>query len=331
MLIKGKPILVTGCAGFIGWRVSEKLLESGCTVVGVDNLNDYYDVRLKLWRLARLQRSAQFEFLREDITQFEAMDGIFQRHEFTAVINLAARAGVRASVEDPWIYYDTNVKGTLNLLECCRRHGVGKLVLASSSSVYGLTEMPFRESDDTDRALSPYAATKKAAEVLCHSYSYLHNLDITALRFFTVYGPGGRPDMSIFKFLKGIYEGTTIEVFGDGTQKRDFTFIDDIADGVVKSVEPPGFEIFNLGSSNAVELSYVISLLETMLGRKAEIRYVPRHSADVLATLADIGKARSILGWSPKTGIEDGLQKSVDWFLEYYPQMREEVGSAPRR
>jgi len=314
-------ILVTGCAGFIGWKVSQKLLEKGDTVIGVDNMNDYYDPRLKEWRLSTLRPFATFTFHKNDITDLPAMENLFAKDEFDAVINLAARAGVRASVENPWIYYATNVTGTLNLLECCRKYGVKKFVLASTSSVYGLNDVPFREDDNTDKALSPYAASKKAAEVLCHTYHYLYGLDITVLRYFTVYGPGGRPDMSIFRFLKNVSEGKPIEVYGDGTQKRDFTYIDDIAEGTVKAIQPGGYEIVNLGDSSSVELLYVINLMERLLGKKAEIKFLPRHLADVPVTRAETSKAHELLNWEPRVDIEVGLTQTVRWFLEFESEL----------
>jgi len=233
-----------------------------------------------------------------------------------AVINLAARAGVRASVEDPWAYLDTNTKGTLNLLECCKEFGVKKFVLASTSSLYGFNEMPSRETDRTDTPLAPYSATKKGAEVFCFSYHYLFGLDISIPRYFTVYGPAGRPDMSIFIFIKNIDNGLPITVFGDGKQKRDFSFIDDIADGTLKCLQPFGYEIFNLGNDNSVELMYVINLIEDAIGKKALIKFSPRHPADVVATWADIEKSKAKLSWYPKTTIEDGITKTVQWYFE---------------
>jgi nucleoside-diphosphate-sugar epimerase len=318
-----KNILVTGCGGFIGWKVSKQLLDEGMNVVGIDNLNDYYDPRLKEWRLAQLKdrgsggrSSAEFNFNKCDISDFDSVKAVFTNHKIDAVINLAARAGVRASVENPWVYLDTNVKGTLNLLECCREFGVHKFVLASTSSIYGLNEMPFRETDRTDAPLAPYSATKKGAEVLCYSYHYLFGLDISIPRYFTVYGPAGRPDMSIFIFIKNIDKGIPITVFGDGKQKRDFSYIDDIAIGTLKCLQPAGYEIFNLGNENSVELLYVIKLIEDNLGKKASIEFSPRHSADVPATWADIGKSKKILGWYPKTTIQEGIKKTVQWYFE---------------
>ncbi|MDI6889954.1 MAG: GDP-mannose 4,6-dehydratase [Thermodesulfovibrionales bacterium] len=311
-----KTILVTGCAGFIGWKVSEGLLEENMDVVGVDNFNDHYDPRLKEWRLSSLNKNQNFSLQILDISEYEPVRRLFLENKFDAVINLAARAGVRASVENPWVYLDTNIKGTLNLLECCREFSVNKFVLASTSSIYGLKEIPFREIDRTDFPLAPYSATKKGAEVLCYCYHYLYGLDISIPRYFTVYGPAGRPDMSIFIFVKRIDKGLPIIVFGDGKQQRDFSYIDDIADGTVKCLQPFGYEIFNLGSDNPVELMYVINLIEEALGKRATIEFLPRHPADVPATWADIEKSKERLNWYPETTIEEGIKKTVKWYLE---------------
>jgi UDP-glucuronate 4-epimerase len=316
-----KTIMVTGCAGFIGWKVSERLMKEDINVVGVDNINDYYDPTLKEWRLSALRTQstelgAQLFFHHADIGNFDEVQQIFIQHKPDAVINLAARAGVRSSVEDPWVYLDTNVKGTLNLLECCKEFKVKKFVLASTSSLYGLNEMPFKETDRTDSPLAPYSATKKGAEVLCFSYHYLHGIDISIPRYFTVYGPAGRPDMSIFIFIKNIDNGIPITVFGDGSQKRDFSYIDDIADGTLKCLLPFGYEIFNLGNDNSVELRYVINLIEDLLGKKAVMEFSPRHPADVFATWAHIDKSKEKLNWYPKTTIEEGIKKTVAWYFE---------------
>lgn len=311
-----KTILVTGCAGFIGWMVSRKLFDSGISVIGVDNMNDYYDPRLKEWRLKELMVNNDFTFHHVDIGDFNEVRTIFANYKIDAVINLAARAGVRASVEDPWVYLDTNVKGTLNLLECCREFGINKFVLASTSSIYGLNAVPFKESDNTDHPLAPYSATKKAAETLCYTYHYLYGIDITIPRYFTVYGPAGRPDMSYFKFIKNIDAGRTIPVYGDGKQKRDFTYIDDIAEGTLRCLKPFGYEIFNLGNDNPVELMYVINLIEENLGKKADIEWLERHPADVPATWADIEKSKELLNWSPTVSIEEGIKNTVNWYIE---------------
>lgn len=315
--------IVTGCAGFIGWKVSEKLLNIGSTVIGIDNMNDYYDPRIKEWRLKQLkgigsnpQASSNFFFHLCDISDLDSVKTVFANHKVDAVINLAARAGVRASVENPWVYLDTNVKGTLNLLECCKDFGVKKFVLASTSSLYGLNKMPFKETDNTDHPLAPYSATKKGAEALCYSYHYLFNIDISIPRYFTVYGPAGRPDMSIFIFIKNIDNGSPIPVFGDGKQQRDFSYIDDIADGTIKSLKPFGYEIFNLGNDNPVVLMDVIKLIEENLKKKANIKWLPMHPADVKATWADIEKSKEKLNWRPTVSIEDGIKRTVEWYLE---------------
>ncbi len=311
-----RNILVTGCAGFIGWKVSEKLLQENIQVTGVDILNDYYDPRLKEWRLRSLKKDKNFSLKAIDISEYKHVRGLFSEHTFDAVINLAARAGVRSSVENPWVYLETNVQGTLNLLECCNEFGVRKFVLASTSSIYGLKEVPFSERDQTDTPLAPYSATKKGAEVLCYTYHYLHGIDISIPRYFTVYGPAGRPDMSIFLFIKKIDNSLSLTVFGDGRQKRDFSYIDDIADGTLKCLQPCGYEIFNLGSDNPVELMYVINLIEDALKKKASIEFLPRHPADVPATWANIEKSKERLHWFPKTTIEEGIKKTVAWYLE---------------
>lgn len=312
-----KNILITGCCGFIGYKVSELLSEQGNTVTGVDNMNEYYDPRLKEWRLEKLRVKGNFNFHQCDISDFNSVKTVFSNYKIDAVINLAARAGVRASVEDPWAYLDTNLKGTLNLLECCKIHDVKKFVLASTSSVYGdNTKMPFSVGDNTDHTLAPYSATKKGAEVMCYSYHYLYGVDTTVFRYFTVYGPAGRPDMSIFKFIKNIDLGRPIPVFGNGKQKRDFTYIDDIADGTIKGLKGVGYEIFNLGNDRPVELMYVINLIEEKLGKKAKIQWLPLHPADITATWADISSSRERLGWSPKTSIEDGVENSVKWYID---------------
>jgi len=321
--------LVTGCAGFIGSKVAEMLLDEGHLVVGVDNLNDAYDPRLKRWRLARLQAREGFRFHKLDITDRAGLDRRFaedaehpeqdepEHRPYSAVVNLAARAGVRPSVEDPWVYVDTNTTGTLNLLDLCRRFGVRKFLLASTSSLYGShNPVPFREDTDTDRPLSPYAASKKGAEALAHTYHHLHGIDVSIPRYFTVYGPAGRPDMSVFRFVRRIAEDEPIIVFGDGRQSRDFTYVDDIARGTLAALEPLGYEIVNLGGDHAVELAYIIDQIGKILGKRPKIEYGPFHPADVRATSADISKARRLLGFEPQVPIEEGLRRSVEWYLQ---------------
>lgn len=319
-----KSIVVTGCAGFIGWKVSEMLLQRGHSVLGIDNMNDYYDPMLKEWRLSRLKGYKDFSFFNLDISDRIGVVSLLRPESILRIsgstpeiiINLAARAGVRASVEDPWVYLETNYLGTLNLLEACKEFGIKRFILASTSSIYGLNNTPFREEDRTDYSLSPYSATKKAAEVLCYTYHYLYGIDVTILRYFTVYGPAGRPDMSYFKFIRNIDRGITIPVYGDGRQKRDFTYIDDIADGTIRCIDLEGYNIINLGNDNPVELMYVISLIEDNLNKKALIEWLERHAADVPATWADINRAREILKWSTTVRIEDGIKRTVDWYRE---------------
>ena len=308
--------VVTGAAGFIGSRIAELLLERGDTVIGVDNINDAYAPQLKEWRLAQLQQFSAFHFKRLDITSFDALRELFQQYTFDAVMNLAARAGVRTSVKNPWIYIETNIIGTLNILELCKEFEIKKLLLASTSSVYGENKIPFSEDSRTDFQLSPYAASKKGTESLAYTYHYLCGLDITIPRYFTVYGPAGRPDMSIFKFIHHIAEGLPIPVYGDGTQERDFTYVDDIARGSIAALKPVGFEVINLGSDRPVKLNYVIRLIEQFLGKKALIEFQPCHPADISATWADISKAKELLGWYPEAKIEDGIYNTVKWYLD---------------
>jgi len=323
-----KRYLVTGCAGFIASKVTQLLLDEGHRVVGVDNLNDAYDPRLKRWRLARLEPHANFDFHEVDITNRAAIEELFaadaqspdadlEQRPYSAVFNLAARAGVRPSVENPWVYYQANCDGTLNLLDLCRRFGVGKFILASTSSLYGShNPVPYREDADTNRPLSPYAASKKAAETLAYTYHHLHGLDVTVFRYFTVYGPAGRPDMSVFRFIRRIAEGEPIVVFGDGTQERDFTYVDDIARGTIAGLAPLGYDVINLGGDRPVRLSAIIDQIAKLVDREPAIDYQPAHPADVPATWADIGNARKLLGWSPQVSVEEGLRRSVAWYRE---------------
>ena len=307
--------LVTGCAGFIGWKVTEFLLEMGHAVVGIDNLNAAYDTQVKQWRLQQLEGTPNFEFHCSDICDRDALQSVFNTF-YDAVINLAARAGVRQSVENPWVYVDTNVTGTLNLLELCRAFEIPKFVLASTSSLYGANNpLPFSETANTDGPLSPYAASKKGAESLCHSYHHLYGIDVTIFRFFTVYGPAGRPDMSAFRFVQWISEGKPVIVYGDGKQSsRDYTYLEDIARGIIAGLKPLKYEVINLGSDNPIVLIDTIRLIEELVGKKAELSHQPFHPADVRATWADIRKAEKLLGWRPQVTFREGITALVDWY-----------------
>jgi nucleoside-diphosphate-sugar epimerase len=307
--------LVTGTAGFIASRVSELLLAAGQTVTGVDNLNDAYDVRVKEYRLNRLLPQPGFTFLRLDISQREAIDRLADAGSFAAVINLAARAGVRASVRFPELYARTNTLGALQLLELCRTQGIPKLVQASTSSLYGAhNPRPFREDADISRPLSPYAATKGAAELLCHSFHALHGLDVTILRYFTVFGPAGRPEMSIFRFIQWVEEGRPVVLYGDGQQERDFTYVDDVVRGTLAALRPLGFEVINLGSDRPITLKTLLRTIERLVGKQAVLDQRPEAPGDVRATWADIGKAGKLLGWEPRVDLETGLRACVDWY-----------------
>ena len=310
--------LVTGCAGFIGWKVTEFLIAGGHTVVGIDNLNDAYDVTVKKWRLSQLQALPDFHYHHIDICDRASLVPIFNEH-YDAVINLAARAGVRQSVENPWVYIDTNVTGTLNLLELCHTSDIKKFVLASTSSLYGANNpLPFSEEANTDGPLSPYAASKKGAEALCHSYHHLYDIDITIFRFFTVYGPAGRPDMSAFRFVQWISEGKPVIVYGDGKQSsRDYTYVEDIARGLIAGLKPLGYSVINLGSDSPIVLIDTIRLIEELVGKKAELSHQPFHPADVRATWANIQKAEELLGWRPQVTFREGITVLVEWYQEH--------------
>ncbi len=311
--------LVTGCAGFIASRVAKRLLDAGHRVVGIDNLNDYYDVSLKEHRNGWLDGD-QFEFVHADLEDMPALTELFDRHSFDAVVNLAARAGVRYSMTNPHVYMTTNAMGSLNLLELMRQRNIKKYVLASTSSLYAGQEMPFKETLSVNTPISPYAASKKSAEMMAHAYHYLYDMDISICRYFTVYGPAGRPDMCIFRFIKWIDEGTPIELFGDGQQARDFTYVDDIAAGTIAAIQPVGFEIINLGGGGVpVTLNTVIAKLEELLGKKARLNTKTFHKADIKITSADITKAKELLGWTPQVSLDDGLRACVDWHNENKP------------
>ncbi len=333
-----QTILVTGAAGFIGYHVATRCIDAGMQVVGIDNLNPYYDVTLKKARLACLTESSNFEFVQIDLNDRDAMGKLFDVRTFDKVVHLGAQAGVRYSVENPYVYVDSNVMGTLNVLEGCRSRDVTHLVYASSSSVYGSnTSQPFSVSDSADHPLSLYAATKKATEMMAHSYSHLYGLPTTGLRFFTAYGPWGRPDMALFKFTKAILEGQEIEVYNAGKMKRDFTYVDDIAKVValvleqVPSADPnwnsqhpdpasssAPFRIYNVGNQQPTELIRFIEVLEDTIGIKAKKKMLPIQAGDVLDTFADVSSLATAIGFSPSTPIEIGIQKFVAWYREYY-------------
>ena len=309
-------VLVTGAAGFIANRVARDLAAEH-KVVAIDNVNDYYDVRLKEHRIEALDG---IEFHRIDIENKAAMQPLFEENQFDAVVNLAARAGVRYSMENPHVYMTTNAHGSLNLLELMREFDVKKYVLASTSSLYAGQQLPFVESLAVNTPISPYAASKKAAEVMAYSYHFLFGIDVSVVRYFTVYGPAGRPDMSIFRFIQWIDQGVPIELFGDGSQSRDFTYVDDIASGTIAALKPVGYEIINLGGGNQpISMNTVIATLEDLLGTKAKINYRDFHKADLKSTWADISKAKNLLGWEPKISLQEGLENSVKWYVDHQP------------
>jgi UDP-glucuronate 4-epimerase len=309
--------LVTGAAGFIAARVSEMLLEQGHSVVGVDNLNDAYDVRMKTYRLNQLRKHSDFVFIELDISNKDQSLGLGKHGPFEAVINLAARAGVRASLEDPWVYLDTNSTGTLNLLELCKREKIKKFILASTSSVYGKdAPLPTPETAESSLPLQPYAATKLGAEAMAHAYHFLHGIDVSVVRYFTVYGPAGRPDMVMFRFTKWIMEGKPLQLNGDGTQTRGFTYVDDIARGTIQALKPVGYEIINLGGHQNISINELITMIEENTGLKAEIEFQPFHKADMRANQADVTKAGRLLGWEPIVGLEEGVRLMIDWYKE---------------
>lgn len=309
--------LVTGAAGFIASRVSDLLLDSGHTVIGLDNMNNAYDVRLKEYRLGRLVERPNFQFHQQDIADHARLREIIAENgPFDAVFNLAARAGVRASVENPWAFVETNTTGTLNLLEACREFQIPKFILASTSSIYGANApQPTPETADSSAPLQPYAASKKAAEVMAHSYHYLYGLDVTVFRYFTVYGPAGRPDMVMFRFAQWIREGRPVLLNGDGNQSRGFTYVDDIARGTIAGLKPLGYEVINLGGHESITINEMIERLEELTGCKANVQNLPFHKADMLSNLADVSKARRLLGWEAQVDLVEGMRRLVDWYL----------------
>ena len=332
------PILVTGAAGFIGFHLSRRLLNDGWTVIGLDNLNDYYDVSLKQARLSQLTTHENFTFHRLNIEDRPAMENFFSTHAFGVVVNLAAQAGVRYSITSPHSYIESNIVGFLNILEGCRHRGVKHLVFASSSSVYGLNaNLPFSPHNVADHPMSLYAATKRANELMAHSYAHLYRLPCTGLRFFTVYGPWGRPDMALFKFTKAILAGEPIDLFNNGDMVRDFTYVDDIIEGVVRVIQrvpdpnpafapfhpdpcqsSAPFALFNIGNNNPVRLMEFVDAIEATLGRKAERRYLPMQDGDVGATYADVTDLMAAVGFRPSTPVAQGIQSFIGWYKEYY-------------
>ncbi len=330
-------LLVTGVAGFIGYHLSKCLLEKGYTVVGIDNLNDYYDVGLKQDRLAQLIACDNFEFQLIDLSDRHKVSQLFREHTFSQVINLAAQAGVRYSLENPYAYIDSNITGFLNLLEGCRNQQktLKHFIFASSSSVYGTnTKIPFSTTDIVDSPVSLYAASKKSNELMAHAYSHLYGFPVTGLRFFTVYGPWGRPDMAYFKFVKAIQEGTPIDVYNSGDMKRDFTYIDDIVEGIYRLIKKPvrqrcvnessynhaNYKIYNIGNNNAISLLRFIQAIEFAVGKEAKKNYMPMQPGDVPVTYADISELSQDIGFSPNTSIEEGMKKFVSWYSNYYSE-----------
>ena len=306
--------LVTGAAGFIGARTCELLIKDGHTVAGIDNLNDAYDPRMKEYRLRRLQAMPGFTFHRLDISQKSVIDS-FKRDTFEGVINLAARAGVRFSVEDPWVFVESNVLGTLNMLEICRQTGTKKFVVASTSSIYGAEPpYPTPESASSSEPLQPYAASKKGAEAMCHAYHHLYDIDVSVVRYFTVYGPAGRPDLALFRFVQWISEGLPVRVNGDGEQSRGFTYIDDIARGTILALKPVGYEVINLGGHEVITINNLIRLLEDVIGKKALVEHGPPNPADMFTNWADVTKAGELLGWEPQYDMRAGVEKLVEWY-----------------
>ena len=308
--------LVTGAAGFIGARTSTMLLEQGHTVVGIDNINDAYDPRIKDYRLKKLQALNGFKFHKHDISEKSSIE-LFKNEKFDGVINLAARAGVRFSVENPWVFLEANVMGTLNMLEVCRQFGCKKFILASTSSIYGENpEYPTPETASSSEPMQPYAASKKGAEALAHSYHHLFDIDVTVVRYFTVYGPAGRPDLAIFRFVQWIMEDRPIRINGDGTQSRGFTYVDDIARGTIAALKPLGYEIINLGGHEVISINGLVELVEELTGKKANVQYGPPNLADMFMNQANLTKAREMLGWNPQVNLTEGIGNLIEWYKE---------------
>ena len=338
MELKYQNALVTGAAGFIGFHLAKRLMDDGCQVIGLDNMNPYYDVALKEARLVELKKEANFEFVEADLSDRRQLEDLFAQQELDVVVNLAAQAGVRYSLENPYAYVDSNLVGFVNLLECCRHNKLKHLVFASSSSVYGAnTQMPFSIHHNVDHPVSLYAATKKANELMAHTYSHLYRLPCTGLRFFTVYGPWGRPDMALFLFTRAILEDKPIKVFNHGKMQRDFTYIDDIIEGVVRvmgrlpaanpnwsgDTPDPGtssapYKIYNIGNNHPVELIQFIEVVEAALGKRAKKEFMDLQPGDVVATYADVDDLMADVGFKPATPIEVGVKRFVEWFKDFY-------------
>lgn len=316
-------IFLTGAAGFIGSKTAQFLIEDGHEVIACDNMNDYYDIGLKRFRLERINKLKGLEFHELDIEDYPSLERLFSEHEkkgkFDVVMNLAARAGVRYSIENPHVYMSTNAQGSLNLLELAKKHGIKKYVLASTSSLYAGLPMPFKEDLPVNTPISPYAATKKAAETMAYTYHHLFGIDVSIVRYFTVYGPASRPDMAQFRFMRWIDEERPIQLFGDGSQARDFTFVDDIARGTIAAMKPLGYEIINLGGGkNPISVNSMINKLESLLGKKAKVENLPFNNADMKETWADISKAKKLLGWEPKVELDEGLRLCVESYQANY-------------
>ena len=313
-----KKYLITGAAGFIASVVSKMLLDQGAEVVGIDDMNHAYDVRMKEYRLSRLREYPAFSFIKNYVGGRDLLDlPQLSGQGFAAVINLAARAGVRDSLQDPWVYLNTNANGTLNLLELCRREDISKYVLASTSSIYGAdAPLPTPETCPSDKPLQAYAASKKAAETMAYAYHYLYDIDVSVVRYFTVYGPAGRPDMVMFRYVKWIQEEMPVHLNGDGDQSRGFTYVDDIARGTISALKPIGYEIINLGGHEVITINELISILEKKIGKQAEIVFHPRHPADMMNSQADVSKAKALLDWNPQISLQEGIGFLVDWYQQ---------------
>lgn len=308
--------MVTGCAGFIGSHVVDRLLSTGKKVVGIDNFDSFYNPGIKKRNIEHNMKNENFTLYRADIREKDEMEKIFKDNDIEIIIHLAARAGVRPSIQNPLLYEDVNIKGTINILELCKEYGIENFIFGSSSSVYGTNKnIPFSEPDAVEKAISPYAASKRACEIFCYTYHHLYEIPVTCLRFFTVYGPRQRPEMAVHRFTRLIDKGKEIEMYGDGTSRRDYTYISDIVDGIIATLGKKfGYEIINLGDSRTVELRYLIKLIEENLGKKAKIKQFPNQPGDVPVTYADISKAKRLLSYNPEVSIEEGIKRFVQWY-----------------